>query len=86
MLMSPCKMVVARHGRRKSGGRSEHRQQNQRRNLNVRQNHQQREQSNQVSANFSVPSPLAAMPNAEMESLSNQAGSVKIQAMGVRHV
>ena len=75
-----------RRGHRRSGGRSEHRQQNQQRNLNARQNHQQREQSNQVSANISVPGPSVATPNAEMESLSNQAGSAKIQAMGVRRV
>ena len=71
-----------RHGHR-SGGRSEHRQQNQQRNLNVRQNHWQREQSNQVSANTSVPGPSIAIPNAEVESLSNQADSEKIQATGL---
>jgi len=52
--------------------------------MNARQNHQQREQSNQVSGNISVPG--LATPNAEMESLSNQAGSAKVQAMGVRRV
>ena len=54
---------------------------------NVRQNCQQHEQSNQVSASISVSASSAPMPNVETDSpQSNPAGSQKIQAQGVRRV
>jgi len=86
MLMSPGKMVVDRDTEEVVAGLSIDIGTSKETWMLDRTTMQQREQSNQVSANISVPGPSVATPNAEMESLSNQAGSAKIQATGVRRV